>query len=212
MILDYDNFIFDFDGVILDAVSIRTDAFLYALRNYSKHDLEIFKEYHLKNGGISRIAKIEYFFEHILQKTLTDIDKQKILNDFNNFVYERLNNKDLLIKETLTFIETIYQKHTLFIASGSLQTELRDLCASFEITPYFKEIVGSPVHKVHNVAFLIKEFSLVPHKTVLIGDSYNDFVSANDNNIHFFGYNNEALKNVGKGYIKSFVPLNIEVY
>ena len=51
--------IYDFDGVICDSVGLKTDAFveLYGAENESIQKLV--REYHLANGGISRIGTLK---------------------------------------------------------------------------------------------------------------------------------------------------------
>ena len=50
---------FDFDGVILESVSIKGDVFQKLFADYPEHLAEILN-YHLENGGVSRYDKFEY--------------------------------------------------------------------------------------------------------------------------------------------------------
>ena len=51
-------FIFDFDGVIVDSVDIKTEAFGEIYSNYGSSITEKVKNYHIENGGLSRYEKI----------------------------------------------------------------------------------------------------------------------------------------------------------
>ena len=57
--------LFDFDGVIVDSVEIKTEAFRDLFRQESADDLERILDYHKAHGGISRVKKIEYFYANI---------------------------------------------------------------------------------------------------------------------------------------------------
>lgn len=207
---NFKAYIFDFDGVILDAVPIRTAAFLHIFRTYPKEAINAFKTYHLANAGISRFAKIRYFFEQILMQPLDEETEQKLINEFRLFTIDKLYNKDLLIADTLAFIEHLPKTIQLFIASGSEENELKPLCEYLEISPFFKKIVGSPTPKTQNVAQLIQEFNLNPNETLLIGDSHKDCEAAHANSLTFYGYNNPELKNIGEGYIETFLPFSLK--
>ena len=66
----YKVIIYDFDGVILDSVNIKTDAFLEIYKNCDEETLSQIKNFHLTNGGISRFKKFEFFEKNILNKKI----------------------------------------------------------------------------------------------------------------------------------------------
>ena len=94
-----------------------------------------------------------------------------------------------------------------FIASGSDEEELKYICASHEINNYFTSINGSPKHKNLIVQELKSEFTFSRRDTILVGDSMNDFEAAQLNDIEFFGYNNDYLKDIGLNYLQSLCQL-----
>lgn len=208
--LPFSAYIFDFDGVILDALSVRTKAFLYIFRDHPKKALDEFTKYHLANGGVSRFVKIRYFYEQILQQELDKETEKKMIAEFAQFVRNKLYNQDLLIADTVMFIEHLPPNLSLFIASGSEQSELISLCEYLGIHTFFTKIVGSPTPKAQNIAALLQEFFLNASDTVFIGDSRSDYEAAQANNIAFYGYNNTDLMGMGDGYIEQFIPLIVK--
>ena len=62
---------FDFDGVIIDSVGVKTNAFMEIFKDHPRHREEILA-YHQLNGGLSRYIKIRYIYEKILKKELSD--------------------------------------------------------------------------------------------------------------------------------------------
>ena len=66
------NIIFDFDGVILNSVPVKTEAFRKLFEDFPKNKVEKLIEYHIQNGGKSRYIKIKYFFENILGQPIEE--------------------------------------------------------------------------------------------------------------------------------------------
>lgn len=202
--------IFDFDGVILDSMLIRTEAFAYALRNYPQYQIDKLIEYHLYNGGLSRFHKFQYFFEHILHQSLDERKLKQLLHDFGLYVKEHIINPTFIIHETIEYISHNHAKQQFFIASGSEQEELRYICQSLDIGRFFVGIFGSPTHKNQIVANILKDYSLLMEDTALIGDSINDLEAAKYNQIEFYGYNNMELKKLKacKNYLNDFTNIH----
>ncbi len=79
---------------------------------------------------------------------------------------------------------------------------------NFRIFHYFKIIHGSPTPKNELVKQIIEENNYNKEECVLIGDSINEYDAAKENNIDFYGYNNERLKGVSKKYINNFEEIS----
>lgn len=196
--------IFDFDGVILDSMSIRLDGFREIFKEHGEEPFNRFIPYHLANGGVSRFVKIRYFYEEILGETISEEKIKELADRFTQIMRNSLIDSRFLISETVEFIKQTHQKYALYIASGAEQNELRFLCQTHSLTPYFKAIYGSPTPKDELLANILKESSSKPNECLMIGDSINDFKAASVNNIPFYGYNNEDLRAVSVKYIDSF--------
>ena len=52
-----ENFIFDFDGVLVDSVDIKTNAFKALFMEYGDDVVRKVVKFHLQNGGVSRLEK-----------------------------------------------------------------------------------------------------------------------------------------------------------
>ena len=63
-----DSIIFDFDGVIVDSVHIKTEAFIALYSTYPDHIKNKVKLHHLENTGISRYKKIYFYFRGFIPK------------------------------------------------------------------------------------------------------------------------------------------------
>ena len=198
------NIIFDFDGVIIDSMGIRTDGFRDIFHKYDNELVERLIAYHNENGGLSRFNKIKYFYNELLSQEITDMKIEEYATEFSNIMRQKLISKDVLIMDTVGFIKENYTKFNMHIASGSEEKELQFLCNELEISKYFKSIKGSPMHKNNLVKQIIEENNYKNEETVIIGDSINDFEAAEVNTIGFLGYNNLTLEGKGLGYIHKF--------
>lgn len=204
------NIIFDFDGVILDSLAIREYGFRKIFEEYEPAIVDQLIAYHNTNGGLSRFIKIRYFYETLLHTTTTEETINNLATQFSQIMREQLINQDYLIEDTLHFIKQNHHKYPMYIASGSEQNELVFLNQALGIAHYFDSILGSPTPKTNLVANILQNNCLLAEETILIGDSINDYEAAYENGVAFFGYNNEQLKALGKGYIKNFKHFSME--
>jgi len=189
------NIIFDFDGVILDSVPTKTEAFKKLFEEFPQEKIEQLVVYHEKNGGISRYIKIKYFFEEILR---TDITKEQIDEyavRYSELTKEELTNPRYLIQDSIDFIRKNQGKYRMHVASGADEGDLRYICEQLHLNEYFLSINGSPNVKTEIVAKILADNSYDKKETILIGDSVNDYEAASKNEIMFYGYNNVNLQN-----------------
>jgi len=201
------NILFDFDGVILDSMKIKGDGFVELFKEYPQKNIQAMEEYHYANGGISRFAKIGYFFNTILHEQISDQKIEDLAEQFAHIIAEKLFDRNHLIDETITFIRENHLRYNCHIVSGAEHQELNALCNHFGIAHYFKSIQGSPTAKTELVNTLLQTYHYHLDETLLIGDSINDFEAAKANHILFSGYNNKELKVLGH-YIDSFAGYN----
>lgn len=201
--IDKYSFIFwDFDGVILDSMSVRDIGFEKVLLEYSKKSVNRLLDYHRQNGGLSRYVKFRYFFEEILKESVDDNRILHLANEFSLIMKKELTNKNLLFNSTISFIKETQNKIKHVIVSGSDQNELRYLCNELGIASLFSGIYGSPTPKNKLVELLIQLEQVKLDKTCLIGDSKNDLDAAKINNIDFFGFNYTGDETIIKFQLK----------
>lgn len=198
------NVLWDFDGVIIDSMTIRDYGFREIFKEFDKVLVEKLIEYHSINGGLSRFHKIRYFFNEILKKDIDDKEVKIYADKFSLIMRKELVKSKYFILDSVNFIKENYKKYNFHIVSGSEHDELNFLCQKLQINHYFHSINGSPTPKIELVKNLLIKENYKKSETILIGDSVNDYEAAVKNNIEFYGYNNKKLKNISQGYINSF--------
>ncbi|OMP32206.1 HAD family hydrolase [Mangrovimonas sp. DI 80] len=199
--------LWDFDGVILDSMSVRDRGFEEIFKDFSSDQVSQLIKYHRINGGLSRYVKIRHFYEEILGREISDAEVMAYAKEFSKLMKKELTNPKNLIMDSVNFIKENYQKYNFHIVSGSDQEELRFLCKELDLTSYFISIHGSPTPKKLLVENLMGLHGYEKGNTCLIGDSINDLEAAQRNDIAFFGYNNIELSKFDFMYINSFVDL-----
>ncbi|MBE0491147.1 MAG: HAD family hydrolase [Sulfurospirillum sp.] len=192
------NILWDFDGVILDSMPIRDYGFRKIFESYPEDLVEGFIRYHRLNGGLSRFHKIKYFYNHLLNKEISEKQIQDYAEQFTIIMKEQLTNEKYLIRDSVDFIKSNHKNYNFHIVSGSEHHELNYLCKNLDLADFFLSIKGSPTPKNNLVKNLLEKEQYKKEETILIGDSINDFDAANINGIEFYGYNNEMLREIYK--------------
>lgn len=198
------NIFFDFDSVIVDAVSVREEGFRRIFDEHPEEAIQELLRYHRMNGGLSRFVKIRYFFEVILEQKISEKEVQLFAEEFSGIMREILTDPRCLIEETVDFIRRHETRYRMHVISASEEEELQFLCDAHKLSSYFVSIHGSPTPKAEHIARIIKRFGYDPSQTLMIGYSHKDREAAMINGIAFAGYNNKELEESGGRYIKDF--------
>lgn len=193
--------LWDFDGVILDSMKIKSEGFKELFKEH-KNILEKIEEYHYENGGVSRFDKIRYFYNTFLNKEVSEDKVLELANRFATIIEKRLLDKENLIMDSVNFIEQNSKNYNFHIVSGAEDRELNSICNYFGLSQYFMSINGSPTKKDILVANVLKKFNYKKEETILIGDAFTDYNASVKNEIAFYGYNNLELKEFD--YIENF--------
>lgn len=201
------NIIFDFDGVILDSVPTKTEAFKKLFEDFPRNLVDELIYYHKINGGKSRYIKIKYFFNELLNKEISENEILEYAKKYSILTKEELANPKYLIEDSLDFIKQNYKKYNFHIASGADEEDLKYICEKLNLSQYFLSINGSPIIKSEIVKNILTHNQYKKEETILIGDSINDYEAANINNIGFYGYNNLELDKIS--FIENFRQLSL---
>lgn len=205
------NIFFDFDGVILDSVDCKTQAFEAMYVKYGQEIANQVKKYHLENGGISRFEKFRYWHKKHLGIEITNEQLNALSEEFSNRVVDQVVKSDE-IKGSMDFIKKNYQKYRFWIITGTPTTEMNRIADKIEITPYFIGIHGSPEKKKQWVDHLLKTHQLHPYETLFLGDATTDFEAAQWGKLHFAlreaHYNIDLFKNIQTPRFNTFEDLN----
>lgn len=178
------SIIFDFDGVLVESVDIKTAAFARLFADEGQDVVERVIEYHLRNGGVSRFEKIRYYYEYILRRPLSDELLRKECVRFSALVFDEVVKAPYVpgAREFLDYGRDLYD---FFIVSATPQDEIDRIIDKRGMRAFFKKIIGSPLKKNEAVDVLISDFNIKPANTAFVGDALSDYDAARTHGIAF---------------------------
>jgi phosphoglycolate phosphatase-like HAD superfamily hydrolase len=186
-IFNYDIYIFDCDGVILDSNALKVQAMkdsLYSL-SFSSAIVSRCADYFSKNFGKSRFHHVKYFLDEIINTQ--NIDKEDIGSKILACYSEKCRKLYMEADITPGFLEFISSLNGCkYIASGSEQNELREVFKKRGLDKLFNNIYGSPISKDEIVSNILSKYNIT--NAIMFGDAISDFNAAVNNNIEFIAY------------------------
>jgi len=168
----YKAFFFDFDGVIVDSVNIKTLAFAKLYEPFGKNVVSKVIKHHRSHGGLSRFDKIRYYHRTYLKKDISERQVRILTNKFSQLVLEKVI-KAPFIKGALKFLDSLRNKR-LFLISATPENEIKTIAKRRGLSGYFADIKGSPLSKKDNLSHLKDKYGLNYYECVYFGDSQED--------------------------------------
>jgi HAD superfamily hydrolase (TIGR01509 family) len=212
------NFLFDFDGVLVDSAQIRADGYLHLLLpEHQAHEEEIrcYVEIH---GGVSRFDKFRYIYNYILKKELSEEKLTSLCETYAATVLDRVAHAPE-IPGVSEFLKKLHSDCRAYVVSGSPEVELQGLVAARSWNSVFTEVLGSPTPKTPLLAALLKRRGIAPESAVFFGDSVTDADAAIACQIEFVGIGKPWANAPGKWYLdfnniqpESFGPSRTELF
>lgn len=176
--------IFDFDGVILDSMDIKAQAFVDVLsevRPLQPREAEYVKNYHFENGGKNRSQKFEHYVESLNLPVGRHYEHL-----FGERVTQLLLTSDY-VPGAREFISTYSAHYKFYVASGAPHEELIHLLTQRHFEQNFVEIYGYPHAKTWVIHKALKDWSYEPSSAFMVGDSMTDYSAAMTSGVDFVG-------------------------
>lgn len=185
---------FDFDGVIVESVDIKTRAFGKLFEREGREISSRVMEYHLANTGVSRFDKFKFIYKNFLKRELSDPVFKSLCDEFSRLVMEEVIEAPY-VDGAMEFLKKYFNDYLFFIISATPQEEMEAIIAKRGIEGIFKRIYGSPLEKGAAVKNALETYCINPVEAVYVGDAMSDYRAAKDNGVHFIARinNNEGL-------------------
>lgn len=180
----YKTWVFDCDGVVLDSNRIKTDAFFRAAEPYGAHYARQLVDYHVKNGGISRYIKFQYFMTGILgRESVDEAELSHLLSTYAEYVKQGLLSCD--VAPGIDRLRQLTKDSNWLIVSGGDQAELRSVFSQRGLDHLFDGgIYGSPDTK-DEILSRLKAERVIDEPAVFVGDSQYDIEAARRASLDF---------------------------
>ena len=173
----------DFDGVIKDSVSVKSDAFEELFLPFGSDVAKKIRMHHEDNGGMSRYDKLQIYLNLAGEKNSTN-SISKYEKQFSKLVMNRVINSPW-VEGVLEYIKTNYKAQKFFLITATPQKEIEEILKKLEISKYFKKVIGSPTNKKDAIKIILSNENINLDDSIMIGDSCSDYEAAKENNVFF---------------------------
>lgn len=164
-------FVFDCDGVLLESVGVKTQAFATLFGDYPAH-CDAIVQYHIKNGGLSRHVKIRHILSVILGEAADETRVAELSERFGSLVADGVRSCHI-VPGTLRLLDQI-AAYPLFVISGTPHDELHDVLHARGLLDKFDQVFGSPLSKTDALNRIVRITQCAPGDILFVGDSETD--------------------------------------
>lgn len=178
------NIFFDFDGVIAESVSVKTEAFHKMYLPFGQDIADKVVDHHRNNGGVSRFEKFKHYHKKFLGQQITEDKVEELSAKFSDLVVEGVVSAPDVPGST-EFIKRNSLNFKFWIITGTPTNEMVDILKKRGILNYFIEICGSPTNKSFWTDYLIDKYQLNRQEIIFLGDAKSDYNAAMQSNIQF---------------------------
>ena len=186
-----DAIFFDLDGTLTDPKPGITRSIQYALHKLDHHTIPTEDELTWCIGPPLRASFATMLGDHVAdQAVVLYRERFSDVGLYENGVYDG-------VRDVLTQLRTA--GHRLFVATSKPHVFAERIIDHFGLRRHFERVFGSEldgtrVDKSHLLEYALREVSVDPSKTVMIGDRSHDMVGAKNNGMQrigvLYGYGN----------------------
>lgn len=187
--------VFDFDGVLVESIDVKTSAFADLYRPYGAEVVEQVVAFHLANGGMSRYDKFRHYHQNLLQRSLGSAEESELSAQFSQLVEDKVVQAGW-VPGASEFLAAWHSRLPLYVASGTPQDELRRIVAKRGMGAFFRGVYGSPARKAEILKGIIAAGAYRPCDVLMVGDALADFEGARAAGTRFLGRVAEETPNL----------------
>ncbi len=181
-----DAIVFDFDGVLVESVDVKTRAFAALYEPYGPEVVQQVVAWHLEHGGVSRYDKFRHFHRVFLGRPLPAAEEAALGDRFSALVEEAVIAA-AAVAGAREFLEAWHGRLPLYVASGTPEEELLRIVDRRGMARYFAGVAGAPRKK----GAILRDFSfrsgVAPTRMLMVGDAMTDFHGAGEAGVPFLG-------------------------
>lgn len=178
--------VFDFDGVLVESVDVKTRAFEALYAPYGDDVRKAVVAYHLAHGGVSRNEKFRYFHSALLTRDLSKEEELRLARRFSELVEDAVVAVPF-VPGAREFLEAHAGRMPLCIASGTPEDELLRIVRRRNMAEYFRFVGGSPRPKRELLELFAIGLEVPTTSLLMVGDAMTDFEAAQAVGARFVG-------------------------
>ncbi|WP_228720839.1 HAD family hydrolase [Nitrogeniibacter mangrovi] len=173
----------DFDGVIKESVSVKTEAFVQLFRPFGPRVCESVRSHHLANGGMSRFDKLPVYLEWAGLPS-DEAHVADYCDRFSNAVFENVVTAPW-VPGVEDYLRQNRHQQRFFLVTATPQEEIERILSAIDLQTCFLAVFGAPTLKSEAIRQTISDRGLVKSECVMVGDATADMAAAENNAIPF---------------------------
>jgi len=173
----------DFDGVIKDSVTVKSDAFEQLFLPYGEEIAAKVRSHHEANGGISRFDKLPIYLKWAGQILTIELIEE-YAEKFSQLVKQKVIDSEW-VPGILDYLDKNYTRQKFYIITATPQREIEEILLALKITNFFREVIGTPAEKDEAIKQLLYRYKITPNQSIMIGDAITDYNAAAKNEVSF---------------------------
>jgi phosphoglycolate phosphatase-like HAD superfamily hydrolase len=190
----YKAIFFDFDGVLVESMEVKIEAFRSLYAPYGREIEEKAFAHYLANTGINRGIRITECHRAFLGRELSEAEVRTLSNRFGELVEDRVV-ACAWVPGARAVLERWSGKLPLFLVSATPNAELARILERRGMTRYFTSVHGSPPDKITVIGRLLEEHGWSGEQVLMVGDGPPDYRAAAANGVAFVGRLHQGYPN-----------------
>lgn len=185
---------FDFDGVIVESLDVKIEAFRRIYAPYGPSVEKQAIDHCVHETGVPRLFRFRFCHKHFLGQDLKDAEVQALSDRFGGMVEDLVVACDG-VPGARDFLEAFADRIPCFVASATPDAELKRIVRRRGLDRFFAAVHGSPPDKTEVLSRILAERGWPAAETVMIGDGLADYRAAAANGIRFVGRTHASFEN-----------------
>lgn len=196
----------DFDGVIKDSASVKSQAyttlFISFFQTLDQSFVAAVTQKTIKDmGGASRYNLIPEIYKRLCGKVVDERLLNVLLCEYGEIAESAVLRSDY-IEGAKSFLQLFSKRALLFLITNTPQSEIERILVKLKIDKYFVAVNGAPLSKSGAISALIDLHRESKKNCIFIGDMPNDKSAANKVGLNFIWRTNSDC--LVDPYIKTF--------
>ncbi len=179
----FDVVFWDFDGVVKDSVTVKTEGYEKLFLLYGDEVAGRVIDHHEAHGGVSRYEKIPLYLGWA-GEVVTDEKVREFCERFALLVHQAVIDAPWVggVRE---YLQAQHDRQYFVLVTATPQDEIESILRSLEIDGFFREVHGAPKPKTTAIGNVLGRLKCSPSQALMVGDADSDLKAAEANNVPF---------------------------
>ena len=191
ILANYSYICFDFDGVILDTIQLKAEAFTRVYGALEEVQKSYIRDYQIKNGGVSRLDKFIHFEKYLFGVELTKSRSEELSYLLSEYILDNIDTCSH-IPGVRDFMEKLTRSGvSVCIATAMPESDLVSILDRISLTEAVYIAKGGPKEKIDQLREINEHFCDDRRQGLYFGDNISDFNAATGAKLDFIGVSSE---------------------